>query len=157
MVRGAGFVTKAREYDNDGTYTPATMIEYRQQFLKPFNVYWFIPTINDISGRAASDESEEVEKLLIKALCGVPFPFLFNEKNDYLMAATGESLFEYNTAYYVHEYSFEISGYIDQRDIVPPELNVAFRDIELEVESQVANDISSPLTVDIDLDDEPLP
>lgn len=157
VIRGPGTVTKNRQYDNDGTYTPPPNVDYRQQFLKPFDVYWFTPTINQIAGREASDESEVVEQILIKALCGVKFNFLFNEVCDYLMAATGERLFDYNGSYYIHEYNFEISGFINQNDIVKPALNVAFRDIELEVQSKVADELSSELTVDIDLDDDPLP
>ena len=157
VVRGAGFVTKNRQYDNDATYTPDAGVAYRQQFLKPFDVYWFTPTVDDIAGRVASDESEEIEKLLIKALCGVAFPFLFNEKDDYLMAATGERLFTYNTSYYIHEFSFEISGYINEQDIVEPAINVAFRNIELGVQGKVSEELTEPLTVDVDLDDDPLP
>lgn len=155
VVRGAGFVTKNRQFDNDATATYAKGLAYRQQLIKPFDVYWFTPSINDIAGRVASDESEEIEKILIKALCGVPFDFIFDEVCDYLMSYTGERLFEYNTASYIHEYSFEISGYINQQDVVKPELNVAFRDIELGVQGKVADDLTEPLTVDIDLDDEP--
>ena len=72
------------------------------------------------------------------------------------MATTGERLFQYNGSIYVHEYSFEISGYINSEDIVEPALNVAFRDIKLSIESKVEDELSSPLTVEIDLDDEPL-
>ena len=156
VVRGPGSVTKNRQLDNDATYTPAAGIDYRQQFYKAFDVYWVTPTTNQISGRQASDESVEIEKLLVKALCGVNFIFLFDETCDYLMASTGERLHLYNGSYYVHEFSFEISGYITQGDVVEPGLNVAFRDIELSVESEIAGETSSPLTVDIDLDDEPL-
>ncbi len=157
VVRGPGFVTKNRKYDNDATYTPAGGIAYRQQFVKPFDIYWLTSAVGQIGGRQASDESEVIEQLLIKALCGVNFQFLFDETCDYFMTSTGERLFEYNGSVYVHEFSFEISGYINQLDIVKPALNVAFRDIQLGVESKVGDELSSPLTVEIDLDDEPLP
>lgn len=157
VVRGPGFVNKTRQQDNDATYSPDPGNAYRQQVIKPFDVYWFTPTISEIGGRRASDESEEVEQLLVKALCGVKFPFLFCVSDAYQMAYTGEKLFDYNGSYYVHEYSFEITTYITFDDTVEPTLNVAFRDIELELESQVGDETSSPLTVDINLDNDPLP
>lgn len=156
VVRGPGSVNKTRQQDNDATFIPVAMTAFRQLMIKKFELYWFTPTISEIGGRVASDESEEIEKLLIKALCGVNFPFLFDVCDEYQMSYTGERLFEYNGSFYVHEFSFEITAYITNPDIIFPSLNVAFRDIELGVKSQFGDKESSALTVDVDLDDEPL-
>ena len=156
VVPGNTFASKNRQFDNDFVYSPAPGDDYRQYIRSGYNIYVFIPTTNEIAGRKAIDDIESIRVFIFKSLLGVKFEFKLNETCDYQFAFVLDEFEEYNTSYYVHRFEFEISAYINEADIVAPELNVAFRDIDLEVKAKIGEALSPELTVTVDLDDEPI-
>ncbi len=156
VVPNRAFSTKVRQFDNDATYTPAHGDAYRQQIIEQYILYVFFPTVDEIAARFTTDEAQDIRTLIFKAILGVKFPFNLNEEDKYLMAYVEDGLAEYVGSYYVHQYVFEISAYINSRDIVDPSNEVAFREIDLTLKQETPDDLSPELTVDIDLDNEPL-
>jgi hypothetical protein len=61
----------------------------------------------------------------------------------------------YNTAFYIHAYQFEQTVDLTFDDTVGYDLDVAFRDITLDIKVDIGTGEPS-LTADIDLDEEPL-
>jgi hypothetical protein len=105
--------------------------------IQPFNVYVFIPSTEQISGRLAQDEIFEIRKAFYKTLAGVQFDSgLASEEKRFLATPFSDGFFAYAGAYYVHEFIFETVFKIYYEDVVDPDDSTAFRryegDIKLE-------------------------
>ena len=66
---------------------------------------------------------------------------------------SGHGFEAYNTAFYVHSYTFEATMQLGASDVYAPGDDVAFRDIGLTMGSDIG---SGTFNTDIDLDDDPL-
>ena len=115
--------------------------------------YVFLPASGEIAGSDARDRCEELLNPICKSVLTAKFPSLVENDNNPLMLA-GHGFEAYNSAYYVHSYTFEATLQMGDSDIYVPSDDVAFRDIGVTMGLDTGTET---FTTDINLDDEQLP
>ncbi|MEE9222962.1 MAG: hypothetical protein V3V40_05855 [Nitrosomonadaceae bacterium] len=154
VVLGDTIASKDRNTKNDATTSAAPGSDRRQQIYQTFSVYVFKPSTEDLSGREARDDMEDVMLSLFKSLLyWVPLPTLSSQSGLGVIFVS-HGFEQYNTAFYIHEFQFQLVTEITRNDTIDPDFNVAFRDISLTMQTSLGTE---QLTADIDLDDVPLP
>jgi hypothetical protein len=147
-------ISKDRHTTNDSIagFTDQDMNLLR--ILQNFSTTVFIPTTGDLSGVDAHDLAyKELYISLLATLYGLKDEG--NSAIQYKAVTAGHGPGEYNTAYYAHVYDWQLPGAITFEDGFMDRKDVAFRDIEATF--KLFNDSEAEMTVNIDLDDEPLP
>ena len=147
-------VSKDRETSNDAIGAFTTQNFLKQTTLNNFSTVIFIPTKDDIAGNDAQQAAyDEIYKALLRVLYGFQFEDADNALT-YVTVSVGHGAGEYNTAYYVHVYDWQRPDVIsvDQGFNLDPD--VAFRDIDATFNN--FGDEEAPLSVGINLDDEPI-
>lgn len=129
--------------------------EFRQQIIQPFTLYLFIPTSANISGRPARDLAEDLFQPICQSVLFGKFDSgLFVGKQGPVQFST-HGTFSYDTAVYVHAYSFQQVVDLVFEDTVGSDLDVAFRDIDLTIFPDLDGGTGlANLTATIDLDEE---
>ncbi len=153
-VLGDVIASKSREIGSDLTETMVKSAAWRQRIGQPFTVYVFVPSINDAAGRVARDTIEDIRLPIFKSLLGVKFDSGLTS-DEYVVSFVNDGFADYNTAYYVHQFNFELPADIVFDDTVGYDLDVAFRDIELSITADIGTE-EDPVTASIDLDEVPL-
>ena len=152
-------ISKDRAIESDPPQKINSGIDYRLTEINPFSVYVFAPETYSLSGANARDVMEDVRIYLYKCLLGYKFDTGLNAEllhnALWMVYTTGHSRIDYNGAYYIHQFRFESVSDISYADTIGPDINVAFRDIDLNFikNEDVAQVIMHTL---VDLDDEPL-
>jgi hypothetical protein len=154
VTLGNRFASKDRAEDNDTTAAPGKGMDYRQLVIQPVAVYVFIPSSDDIGGRAARDQAEEILPILCSSLLRVRLPTGFSESAYSGLVFSSDNFYAYNGAFYVHEYIFESTSYIAYADTYVPDFGVAFREITSDIISSISNEII--MTDGVNLDDDPI-
>lgn len=154
VVLDDGVVSKDRTSRNDALASIAPGGDRRQQFIQNASVYVFVKSTGDLSGRVARDLMVDVRALLLKALIGVKFTSDLNAQDGSGMIYGGDGVEIYDGSTYVHRFEFQLLTSITNDDTVDPDLNVAFRDVNVTILTTLGTE---ELTATIDLDDEPLP
>jgi len=157
VILGDVVASKSRNIENDSIDSQTRGQQgdnFRQQIIQPVTIYTFIPTADELSARKARDESED----LFPSICG---SILFNSFESGLSTPNQEALIftnhgfqGYNSAFYIHQYSFEQTSDLTFEDTIGHDVDVAFRDISL-IMNQTTG--SETFTAEINLDEEPLP
>jgi hypothetical protein len=143
--------SKDRSILNDSTGAPIVGNDFRQMMMQNFHILVFAPTKNEIAAREARDTMEDVYSFLVKSLCRTIFETSFSDSTTFQLISLGHDKFDYYKGFYVHKFNFQISNFIIFSDTIPPDLNVAFRDITLIIN----NSPDELVTAEIDLDEEP--
>jgi len=154
VVLGDTIASKDRTTRNDAITSAAPASDRRQQIYQTFSVYVFKPTTEDTSGREARDDMEDVMASLFKSLLYWAPPTGVASQNGMGVVFVSHGFEQYNTAFYVHEFQFQLVTEVTRQDTIDPDFNVAFRDISLTMQTSLGTE---QLTADIDLDDIPLP
>ena len=136
VILGDVTTSKDRNVESDATGTQGAGTEFRQRIIMPFNVYVFVPTSAQLSARAARDQMEDVRIALFKSILRVKFGAGLQSITEYGVISEGDAFFDYNGAFYIHEFTFSTVQDIIYDDTVDPDENVAFRDIELQFEDE---------------------
>ena len=152
VVLGDSVASKNRSIDTDSTDNIQPGQFFNQRLIQTVNLYVFIPTKNEISGAKARDRCEELLSPICRSVLTAKFPSLVENDNNPLMLS-GHGFEAYNTAFYVHSYTFEATMQLGASDVYAPGDDVAFRDIGLTMGSDIG---SGTFNTDIDLDDDPL-
>lgn len=152
VVVGDAIASKNRGIDTDATDNIQAGNYFNQKLIQSIFLYVFLPTSEQIAGRAARDRCEELLSPICQSILGVKFPSLVENDNNPLML-TGHGIQAYNKAFYAHQYGFEVTLQLGPTDIFVPTDDVAFRDINLTMGSDLGNETFDTL---IDLDDNPL-
>lgn len=147
--------SKDRKILSDATDNIQKNSYFRQQIIQQLTLFLVIPTaVQQIAGAQAKDTAEDLFRSITQSI-------LFKKFDSYLFAGklnplqfVAHGFQAYNTAFYIHQYSFEQVADLLFEDTVGPDEDVAFRDITLNMGLDIGTAI---LTADIDLDDEPLP
>ena len=157
-----GFVTiddvvasKDRRILSDATDNIQRSDYFRQQILQPMTFYVAFPTaVQEIAGRQSRDVAEELFRPICQSVLFKRFDSLLfvGAYNPLQFISHGFS--EYQSAFYIHQYTFEQVADIYFEDTVGFDEDVAFRDIDLTIGVDVG---TGQLTADIDLDEVPLP
>lgn len=145
-------VSKDRHTLNDGVAGLTRQDEMLLRLLQSFSTSVFIPTTEDLSGADAQD-------LAYGSVFGALLQALFGYEPDgsqirYLNVPSGHGPGEYNSAYYVHVYDWQLPDVINYEDGFLEQPDVAFRDIEQTL--KLFNDSEAEMLLNINLDDEPL-
>lgn len=157
VVLGDVTASKSRNIENDGidSLTRGQQGDrFRQQIIQPVTLYIFIPTANSLTSRQARDDAEELFPLICKSILFHNFDSGLSSPGSGTLIFTGHGFQGYNSAFYIHEYSFEQTSDLTFDDTVGPDVDVAFRDMELIMNQNTGTET---FTADINLDDEALP
>ena len=155
VILGDVTASKNRDIRSDMVDTSKSNTAWKQRAAQPFTIYVFTSTIDDIVGRLARDQMEDVSVALFKSLLGVQFPTGYFADLVFVATFINHGFFQYNSSYYIHEFNFEVAADITFEDTVGYDNNTAFRDIELSVKSDIGTQVEEA-TVTVDLDEEPL-
>jgi hypothetical protein len=156
VVLGDVTASKSRHISEDGVSNQQRgqqNIGFYQQIIQTLSIYVFLPTADQLSGRAARDESEEIFRDICRSILFYKFDSNLYDKSKGSLAVENHGLYAYNSAYYVHQYNFEQTVDLTYEDTVGANVDVAFRDIELILNQTTGNE---PFTAKINLDEIPL-
>lgn len=156
VVLGDVIASKNRETRSDMTDTMTRRTAWKQRMTQPFTVFVFVGTKDDRGGLTARDLMEDVSVALFKSLLGVKFDTGYFASNQYATTFINHGFSEYSTAFYVHEFNFELAADITFDDTVGYDFDTAFRDISLGVVPDFGTQ-EDPATATINLDEVPLP
>jgi hypothetical protein len=153
-VLGDVIASKGRENRSDSTDQQGDYHHYQQSITQPFGIYLVAPSSNSIAGRTQRDDAEDLVPFIMQSVLLTKFPtgFAANEENRSTFTAHG--FFMYNGPVYVHEVTFEQNANLLFVDSVGNDLDVAFRDIDLTIGTDLGTTV---LTASVDFDEEPLP
>jgi len=154
VVMGDAVANRNRNINGDSIDNIQPGNYFNQKLIQSVQLFLFYPSTNQIAARSARDRCEELLGPICKSLLTCKFPSLVENSNNPLML-TGHGFHDYNTAVYVHQYSFEATLQLGPSDIYQPNDDVAFRDISLDMFFQHGTGID-PYEAEINLDDEPL-
>lgn len=153
-VLGETIASKDRNSRNDAVTSAAPGSDRRQQIYQNFSIFVFRPSASDLSGRSSRDDMEDVMVSLFKALLYWKAPPGLSADNGMGVVFVSHAFQEYDTATYIQEFQFQLVLDISRSDTVDDSLNVAFRDIDLTMGTNLGTE---KLTSNINLDDKPLP
>ena len=156
VVLGDVIASKNRDIQSDLTDTAKRVTGWRQRVGQPFTVYVFTPSVKERAGRSARDLMEDVSVALFRSLLGAKFNTGYYASNQYVTTFINHGFTAYTSAYYVHEFNFEVAADITFEDTVGYEFDTAFRDIELSITPDFGTH-ENPATANIDLDEDQLP
>ena len=126
---------------------------FRQQTAQTFAVYAFIPASDSIGGRAEGDLAQELFVPICQSVLFFEFDTLYAEGEQNPVQFTSHGIEGYNSAFYIHRYSFEMAADLSFADTVGYSPDVAFRDIAITTKLTTGEEL---FTTNIDLDDEPV-
>lgn len=152
VVMGDAIAHKDRNTDTDSTANIQRGANFNQRLSQAINLYVFLPTAANLTGRAARDRCVELLQPICQCLLRARFPSLVSSNNNPI-AITSHGFEAYNGAFYVHQYGFEATVTLTDEDTFSPDDDVAFRDIELTIGVDLG---TGEMVSDIDLDEQPL-
>lgn len=158
VTLGNVIASKDRNINSDAIYISNTGVDYKQQLIQPFSVFYFANVTDEISGANSRDYVEgALVKQIFNSLVGKKFDSGLSAKAYYQTVFTSHGVQLYNGAIYAHIFNFETIVEINANDTIGEEFNVAFRDIDLNIKTDLMTDDTQLLSGNINLDDEPLP
>lgn len=123
--------SKSRNVLSDATEQNVKGDAYRQKTLPIIEVYMFIPTSNEYSGRSAYDSAIDESIGLFKSLLAWRIPSPYSIKEYASVIFENHQPYLYNTAYYIHRFQFSTLQEIVCGDLFVSSGDVAFRDIDM--------------------------
>jgi hypothetical protein len=123
--------SKSRRIQSDAVDNLTLSTEFRQQVIQPFSIYVLIPTADSVSGRGARDDAEDLFRSICQAILFMQFPSGLYASELGAVQFVSHGTFNYDTAVYVHAYGFQQVVDLYFEDTVGPDLDVAFRTIDL--------------------------
>lgn len=155
VVLGDTSSSKDRQILSDATSNTQRGSYLRQQIIESVNIYVVVPTTDSIAGRKARDIVEDEFKNICKSLLFKKFPTGFYEDTPAPLQFVSHGFIAYNTAFYIHGFTFEQVANLYFEDSVGYSEDVAFRDLNVEMFLQQGTQEDS-WNSEIDLDDDPL-
>lgn len=122
----------SRVIDSDAVNNLQRGSDWRHQLVQGFSVLAFFPAAQTIAGRSPRDDAEDVMLYLCRSLLGVKFDSRLSCGVQGVVNFSGHNFFAYNSALYVHEYTFSSVVDLVFEDTIGYDTNVAFRDIQLD-------------------------
>lgn len=145
--------SKARSIDSDAVDNQQRGNEFRQQIVDGFSLYVFIPTSATIAAREAVDGARGVFGAICQSVLFHQFPTGLFSATHGAAQFVSHGVEAYNTAFYVHRFSFQQTIDLTFEDTVGPDADVAFRDINMTFGPDTG---TAEFDADVDLDDTPL-
>ena len=155
VILGDVIASKSRLIDSDAVANIQRGEFFRQQLVQPFSIMVIIPTPDDRAARTARDLAEDIFPLLSKSLTSFKFNsgLTVGAQNPVIFVDHGFAA--YNTAFYVHTYSFQQVADLTFDDTIGYDDDVAFRDIDTDIRLDVGTR-EDAIKADVNLDDVPL-
>lgn len=153
VVMGNGVAQNNRQINVDSTDNLQRTHFFNQRITQTVSLYLFIPTTNEIAARQARDRAEELLLPICQSILFAKFDSLLSEPFFNPLQFNEHGFQDYNSAFYVHRYTFEQTLQMTFEDTVGPDDDVAFRDIDMTMGLDVGTETFETA---IDLDDEPL-
>jgi hypothetical protein len=153
VVVNDGVANKNRTLDIDGTDNVQRTNHFKQFISQTVSLFVFLPTSGTISGRKARDRAEELLRPICQSILFAKFDSLLAAGKYNALMFNEHGFHGYDTAFYIHRYTFELTLLMGVDDTVGADEDVAFRDISMTQNHDVGTGV---ITSDIDLDDEPL-
>jgi hypothetical protein len=152
LVLGDTEINKDRlAFNNDARNNLNKNADVMVMEIQTASFYVITPSVDEIAARAARDLMERIRVFLYKALLLFKPSSGLVDQTAFGIAPSGHRKFVYNSAFYVHEFNFEIINYIRYNDCIAPDINVAFRDVYL----ALLNDPGTEITLGVNLDVDP--
>jgi hypothetical protein len=155
--------SKSRLIKADAVDNLTASTEFRQQLAQNFALYLYIPTSEQLTARAARDLSEELFRPICQSILFAQLDSLLYVGRQGRVQFVGHGFHGYNSAVYVHSFAFQQVVDLTFEDSTGPDLDVAFRDIDLAmfpvlpVIPDGAGTEAVSLDAHVDLDEEPEP
>ncbi len=158
VVLGDVVASKSRQIASDAIDNLQRGNEFRQQIIQPFSLFVFFPVEDETAARLSRDDAELLFGPLCRSVLFSSFDSGLHVGAQHPVQYAGHGVFRYDTAVYIHGYEFQQVADLVFEDTVGPDLDVAFRDIDLTLFPDPGGATgASFLDVDIDLDEVPLP
>lgn len=153
VVINDAIANKSRTLEIDGTDNIQRTNHFKQFLSQTVSLFVFIPTSGQVSGRKAMDKAQELFRPICQSILFAKFDSLLASGKYNALMFNEHGLHGYNTAFYIHRYTFEMTLLMSINDTIGADDDVAFRDITMDQAHDVGTGI---INTDIDLDDEPL-
>jgi hypothetical protein len=133
VIPNSEVTSKNTRETTDANYRYTTGSAYNQILIGSFDLLLFIPTTNSLANGDSWDLAEDMKPFIFKSIVGVSIDSDFS--NDNTNTTTGISYigaspeFLDQKAFYAHRFAFEITGKIQQADIIDQNDFFAFRRI----------------------------
>lgn len=148
---------KSRNEITDAIDSAVGNNSYNPIFIQNFAVYVIIPSTDELSSEDARDKVEEFyAPAIYKSILKHKFPTYFSESKNHTTAGDhGPFAFgAKESAFYVHEFTFQQLAQLNCFDQVEISKGVAMREIGLSISSDIGTGV---MTANVNLDEEPLP
>lgn len=153
VILGDVVASKSRKIDSDAVDNQQRGNEMRQQLIEPFSVMVIIPTTNEAAARAAGDLAHnEIFQALTNSLLGYKFNSGLTVGAQNPVQFVDHGFAAYNTAFYVHTYSFQSVADLTFGDTIGYDDDVAFRDVDTAITLDVGTG-EDTIDANVNLDD----
>jgi len=157
VVLGSVTASKDRNINSDAIAVQNSGTDWKQQLIQPFSIHCFVSVGDELSARNIRDDFEDIAAFIFKSIVGVKFESGLAQGAYYKTVFDSHGVQNYNNAIYIHTFNFQTVADLTFGDIVSdPEGEVAFRDISLNMSTDLMTTDSEILSNNIDLDEEAL-
>lgn len=153
VVMGNAIAQKNRQITVDSTDNIQRTHYFNQRITQVLSLYLFIPSTSEIAARQARDRAEELLLPICQSILFAKFDSLLSVRFVNPLQFNAHGFHDYNSAFYVHQYTFEETLQMTFEDTAGADDDVAFRDIEMTMGLDVGTET---FETKIDLDDNPL-
>lgn len=157
VVLGNVTASKDRNISSDAVAIQSAGTEWKQQIIQPFAIHLFAPASDSLSSRDIRDDMEDMARNLFRSVLNVKFDSYLAQEAHYKTIFDGHGFQQYNSAVYIHTFNFQTVSDITFEDTIGEPENVAFRDIDFNMITNLMTDDTETMQSNINLDDEPLP
>lgn len=152
VVLGDVTANKSRQTDTDAVSNIQRGEHFRVQLIQPVTIYVVIPSSAELAGRSARDTCEELLKPLCQSILMKKFDSLLSVGEKGPLQFVGHGFAAYHRAFYMHAFQFMQTSDMTFADTIGYDDDVAFRNIDLTIGSDVGNGVSTIETASINLD-----
>lgn len=154
IVASDGIASKDRAIRQEVSSNSHSKSEHlRQSVVYNFSVFGIYPSQEDPTGTTAREKAADMLVAINKAVLRAKLPVSTALSQQGLAAFARSAGFDYNTAYYTHEYAYTVVVDLTTEDAVDPDTSVAFRDIDMTLaQTQAALLTDAALNTNIELD-----
>lgn len=163
VVLGSVVASKDPNNENDATSRQSRKQQgqdFGQQITQSFTIYVFVPTTEQLSGRAARDLCEDLFLSINNSILFYTFDSGLKAKNNSASGFVSHDIYDYGPiggyAFYTHQYNYEQVVDLTYADTVGDDPSIAFRDIQFRISVSPGTQ-ELELTNDVNLDVNPLP
>mgnify|MGYP003146881724 FL=1 len=150
VVMGDAVANKSKDQTIDSVDNIQRTQFFNQKFAEVVDIFVVFPATQSINGRSVSDRCRELLQPICQCVLFKKFDSLLTAASFNPLQFTSAGFEAYNTATYIHRYSFEQTNQMQFADTVGYDEDVAFRDIALTQQFSTGNE---ELVSNINLDD----